>query len=71
MKHYEIAAYGMACELAETLGQRDAFDLLNETLDEETTADDGLEELAEALLSGDTMAVDEEEEEIEEEESDL
>ena len=28
VEHYEIASYGAACALAQTLGQQDAFDLL-------------------------------------------
>jgi ferritin-like metal-binding protein YciE len=69
VEHYEIAAYGAVCGIAETLGQQEVFSLLQETLEEEMEADAALEELAEALLNGDTMAVEEiEEEEIEEEE---
>ena len=68
VKHYEIAAYRTACGLAEMLGQQEAFNLLNDTLVEETEADADLEELLEALLSGDTGTAEDEEEEVEEEE---
>ncbi len=39
VEHYEISAYGSARALAEKLSQRDAVDLLQETLDEEAAAD--------------------------------
>jgi ferritin-like metal-binding protein YciE len=69
VEHYQIAAYAAACGIAETLGQQEAFSLLHDTLEEEIEAEAALEELAEACLSGDTMAVDVvDEEEIEEEE---
>lgn len=49
VEHYEIAAYGTARALAETLGETEAVGLLEETLDEEKAADEALTELAETL----------------------
>ncbi len=65
VEHYEISGYSSAAQLAEVLGQQEAFELLQETLEEESDADATLAEIAESLLTGDTDA---EEEEIEEEE---
>ena len=52
VEHFQIAAYSAACALAETLGQQDAFDLLQTSLHEESESDDDLSEIAEAILSG-------------------
>jgi len=69
VEHYEFAGYSAALSIAETLSQQDAFNLLHDTLDEEIEAEAALEELGEALLSGDAMAVEEiEETELDEEE---
>lgn len=68
VEHYEIAAYGSIRTLAEVLGQQDAADLLEETLDEEKAADDTLTEVAESILQGDASDEDEDEEEIEDDE---
>ena len=46
MEHYEIAAYGTARTLAEILGQAEAVNLLQQTLDEEKETDSKLTELA-------------------------
>ncbi len=46
VEHYEIAAYGTARELAAELGYEDARELLNETLDEESAADELLSKIA-------------------------
>lgn len=46
VEHYEIAAYGTARTLADELGHEDAKKLLNQTLDEESTADDLLNKIA-------------------------
>jgi ferritin-like metal-binding protein YciE len=67
VKHYEIAGYSAASEIAEVLGQEDAHDALFETLEEETEADEALAEVAESILGGGEAEEDEiEEEEIEE-----
>jgi len=46
VEHYEIAAYGTARTLAEQLGKDDAAALLQETLDEESAADEKLTKIA-------------------------
>jgi ferritin-like metal-binding protein YciE len=46
VEHYEIAAYGTARALADQLDQRDAHQLLSETLDEESQANELLTKLA-------------------------
>ncbi|MBV8905626.1 MAG: ferritin-like domain-containing protein [Acidobacteriia bacterium] len=56
VEHYEISAYGTLRTMAEMLGQPDAAELLNETLDEEKTTDENLTEIAESVLSGEAMA---------------
>ncbi|WP_444678288.1 YciE/YciF ferroxidase family protein [Halomonas sp. E19] len=46
VEHFEIAAYGTLCELAEQLGHTQAKQILAETLKEEKAADDKLSKLA-------------------------
>ena len=46
VEHYEMAAYGTARALAETLGQDAVADLLQQTLDEEGAADKKLSDVA-------------------------
>jgi ferritin-like metal-binding protein YciE len=46
VEHYEISAYGTARALADQLDQRDARQLLSETLEEESQADELLTKLA-------------------------
>jgi ferritin-like metal-binding protein YciE len=46
-EHYEISAYGTAAAWADAIGLTDVADLLRETLDEETAADETLSALAE------------------------
>jgi ferritin-like metal-binding protein YciE len=46
VEHYEIAAYGTAKTLAGELGHGEAKDLLDQTLDEESTADSLLTKIA-------------------------
>lgn len=50
VEHYEMAAYGCARTYAEMLGEEEAAELLQETLDEERSSDAGLTELAERLI---------------------
>jgi ferritin-like metal-binding protein YciE len=70
VEHYEISGYGTARTMAEMLGQQDAAELLEETLEEEKTTDENLTEIAEAIMTGeDTDEEDEEEEEEIEEEA--
>ena len=51
VEHYEIAAYGTARSLAQQLGHTDAAKLLNETLDEESAADEKLTKIAEKSVN--------------------
>jgi len=46
VEHYEIAGYGTARTLADQLGYGDAKDLLDQTLDEESSADKLLTKIA-------------------------
>ncbi len=46
VEHYEIAAYGTARTLADMIGQKEAANLLQQTLDEEKETDAKLTELA-------------------------
>jgi len=46
VEHYEISGYGTARTLAELLGQKEAVDLLQQTLDEEKETDQKLTSLA-------------------------
>lgn len=69
VEHYEISGYGTARTMAEVLGQQEAAELLEETLDEEKETDENLTEIAETIMSGENLdeeeEVDLEEEEIE------
>lgn len=49
VEHYEMAGYGCARTYAELLGDEDAGELLQKTLDEEKEANDKLTELAENI----------------------
>jgi len=51
VEHYEIASYGTARTLAQTLGNNDVAELLEETLEEEKEADRLLTEIAEASIN--------------------
>lgn len=51
VEHYEIAAYGTLCTLAEMLGYNDAKTLLGQTLEEEKSADKKLTTLAESGIN--------------------
>lgn len=50
VEHYEMAAYGTARAMAQQLGNNQAADLLEETLNEEKEADEKLTEVAEQLF---------------------
>jgi ferritin-like metal-binding protein YciE len=52
VEHYEIAGYGTARALADQLGHKDARDLLDDTLDEESNADKLLTKIATGGLIG-------------------
>lgn len=51
VEHYEMAAYGTARNFAQRLGHSDAVELLQETLDEEKSADEKLTEIAEQSVN--------------------
>jgi ferritin-like metal-binding protein YciE len=51
VEHYEIAAYGTARTLAQQLGHSEAARLLDQTLDEESAADQTLTEIAEQSVN--------------------
>lgn len=55
VEHYEIAGYGTARAYAEKLGDYEAADLLQETLDEEGHADSALARLAERKINFEAM----------------
>jgi len=56
VEHYEIAAYGTARTLAQTLGNREVADLLEETLEEEKEADQLLSEIAESSINSEAAS---------------
>jgi len=51
VEHYEIASYGTLVAWAEQMGHDEAVDLLEETLEEEKTADDKLTSIAESIAN--------------------
>lgn len=69
VEHYEVAAYGTARAIAEQLGLDEAVELLGQTLEEETQADEKLTEVAGSLYEEvGEEPVDQDEEEGEEDE---
>jgi len=64
VEHYEIASYGTLRTWADLLGESDAADLLQQTLDEEGDADKRLNELAEEIVNPEALSETEEEEEV-------
>lgn len=46
VEHYEIAAYGTAAHYAKELGYKEVLDILKQTLSEEKSADEKLNDLA-------------------------
>ena len=56
VEHYEIAGYGCARTFAHLLGQHEAADLLQRTLDEESETDKRLTEIAESTINPEAMA---------------
>ena len=76
VEHYEMAAYGTLVAWARVLGQTEAADLLQQTLDEEKSADEKLSALAEGGInetaadgagrSDDDEADDEDDDDVEE-----
>ena len=63
VEHYEIAAYGTVRTFANLLGEEEAADLLQQTLDEEGETDKQLSELAEEIVNEEALSKNEEEEE--------
>jgi ferritin-like metal-binding protein YciE len=62
-EHYEIAAYGSLSSWAKLLEESDAADLLNETLEEEKSADETLTDIAESVANVEEASEEGEEEE--------
>ena len=60
VEHYEIASYGTARSWAKLLGEEEAGDLLQETLDEEGEANKLLNELAQEIVNPDALSGSEE-----------
>lgn len=55
-EHYEMAGYGTVRTYAQTLGYREAADLLQRTLDEEADTDEKLTRLAEGHINVEAVA---------------
>ena len=64
VEHYEIAAYGTVRTFANLLGEDEAVELLQQTLDEEGETDKELSELAEGIVNEEALVQDEEEKEV-------
>jgi ferritin-like metal-binding protein YciE len=60
VEHYEISGYGTARTLATVLGQNEAAELLEATLEEEKDADETLTQIAEVIVGGDAVGDEEE-----------
>jgi ferritin-like metal-binding protein YciE len=56
VEHYEIAGYGCARTYARLLGEEEAAELLQQTLDEEGETDKKLTELAESAINAEAAA---------------
>lgn len=56
VEHYEIASYGTVRAWATLLGEDEAADLLQQTLDEEGEANKRLSELAEEIVNPDALS---------------
>ncbi|HET9387893.1 MAG TPA: ferritin-like domain-containing protein [Gemmatimonadales bacterium] len=65
VEHYEIASYGTARTLAQTLGKTQIAELLEETLEEEKEADQLLTHIAESSINAEAASEEEEGEEQE------
>ncbi len=63
VEHYEIASYGTVRTWANLLGEHEAAELLQETLDEEGAADQKLTDIAESFVNEEAEDGDEEDEE--------
>ena len=58
VEHYEIAGYGTAGAFAELLGEHEAAQLLQASLDEESAADTALSRLARKRINFEAMVAD-------------
>ena len=58
VEHYEIASYGTVRTWAQLLGEDEAAELLQETLDEEGEADKLLNQLAQEIVNPEALAED-------------
>jgi ferritin-like metal-binding protein YciE len=58
VEHYEIAAYGTVRTFAHLLGEEEAADLLQQTLEEERETDKYLSEIAEEIVNSGAMTED-------------
>jgi ferritin-like metal-binding protein YciE len=65
VEHYEISAYGSARALAERLGLSEVVQLLQESLDEESAADEKLTQISEQIVLDASPVVEGENEEDE------
>jgi len=63
VEHYEIAAYGTVCAMADLLGESEQASLLRETLEEEKETDEKLTELSQEIEVAGESNEDEDEEE--------
>jgi ferritin-like metal-binding protein YciE len=68
IEQYEICGYETVRALAELLGQPEAVDLLEQTIDEESAASDALADQADAIFSGENLSEGDRSELLEEEE---
>jgi Mn-containing catalase len=66
VEHYEMAAYGTARAMAETLGENKIVRLLNQNMTEEEKADQTLTKIAEPMLQEARAGAEEEEAEAQE-----
>ena len=64
VEHYEIAAYGTVRTFADLLGEDEAVELLQQTLDEEGDTDKELSQLAEGIVNKEAPPQDEEEQDV-------
>jgi ferritin-like metal-binding protein YciE len=64
VEHYEIASYGTVRTFANLLGEQDAAELLQQTLDEEGETDKELSELAEGIVNNEALTEDGEQKEV-------
>jgi ferritin-like metal-binding protein YciE len=64
IEHYEIASYGTVRTFADLLGEEDAAELLQQTLDEEGETNEELSELAERTVNKEALTEDGEQKEV-------